>query len=282
MIQFIDEINSMNATKVPIYMENGHPRIVYSKREYTVQHLNAPKKKFTIMLESDKHIDHVCDNFEYIHNNHEEAAKRGVDYIFDLGDVFNGPLYRVNNPKKVRTGTLEGAIQRLKQYHPSRIPTHIITGNHDLKYMEYYACDIGRLAEYECKNIIFCDNLFTSIQIGNFRVNFSHGSIENKLLANINLSKEHPFLTANNPHMIAQGHFHISSYPEYSNPFLCQVPSSKVSKQKEKTTVGNKGKETGIVFITVNELSDEFEIEQETIEFGGTKKFVKREIRIKK
>ena len=282
LIDNINKINCSNNQKTPIIYIDEKPKIAYQKREFTIHQLNNLKKKLKLMVVSDKHIDHLYDSFRYIDDVYEEAERRGINYIFDLGDILNGPITRVHDPKKVRTGTLEGSIEQLKKHHPSSIPTYFITGNHDLKFMESNACNIGKLIESECKNMVFLNNLFTCINIGNLRINLSHGSIEDKHLAHIKLNKEFKFLSTNNPHIICQGHFHISNCPVSDGPLLCQVPSLKFSRSNSYISKNSKGDEMGAVFLTIKELSDTFEIEQETVEFIQAKRLVKREISIGK
>lgn len=215
------------------------------------------------MLVGDKHIDHLEDNFRYIDRVYEEAEARGVDFVLDLGDILNGPQSRVKNKKKVKTGTLEGSMEQLITRHPRNKETYFITGNHDIKFMCIDWCDIGRLIESEIPCMHFLNNLFAPINIGNFRINISHGSIEEKRLTRIKLSQEFKFLTLNDPHVIGQAHFHISNIPEKQiSPVLCQVPSLKFS--FDTTSVSkNKGNEIGAIFLTIREYPDKFEIEHE-------------------
>ena len=283
LIDYINQINLKNNQTIPVMIINDRPKIVYHKREFKVHEFVTMKKRTKIMLVSDKHIDHTEDRIGYINDVYEEAEKKSIDYVFDLGDILNGPASKVHNPRKVRTGTLEGSIEQLKKHHPSNIPTYFITGNHDLKFMESNACDIGNLIEHECKNMVFLNNLFTSVNIGNFRINLSHGSLENKHLSNIKLYKEFRFLTKNRPHIICQGHFHVSDSIEDVRPFLYQVPSLKAGNGSSRVgKVNGKGGELGVIFLTIKELSDEFEIEYEKLEFVETKKLIKREINLKK
>ncbi|MDD2409874.1 MAG: metallophosphoesterase family protein [Bacilli bacterium] len=270
LLDYLNIINLNSNQKTPVININGKPKIVYSKREFTIHNLENVKSKLKLMLISDKHIDHTDDRISLINNAYNEAIKRGVDYVFDLGDILNGPLSEVHNQSKVRTGTLEGSIEQLKKYHPDVIPTYFITGNHDLKFMLHDSCNIGKLIESECKNMIFLNNLFTCINIGDLHINLSHGSIENKQLTTIKLNKEFRFLTYNDPHIICQGHFHISGISNNYGALLYQIPSLKYDK------------DLGAVFLTIKELTDEFEVLYEKLEFKDNKQQVKSELRLKK
>ncbi|MDD2238736.1 MAG: metallophosphoesterase family protein [Bacilli bacterium] len=270
LLDYLNIINLNSNQKTPVVNIGGKPKIVYSKREFTIHNLENMKSKLKLMLISDKHIDHTDDRIDLINSAYNEADKRGVDYVFDLGDILNGPLSEVHNQSKVRTGTLEGSIEQLKKYHPDVIPTYFITGNHDLKFMLHDSCNIGQLIESECKNMIFLNNLFTCINIGNLHINLSHGSIENKHLSTIKLNKEYKFLTYNDPHIICQGHFHISGISSNQGVLLYQIPSLKYDKN------------LGAVFLTIKELSDEFEVIYEKMEFKNNKQQIKSEFLLKK
>ncbi len=270
LLDYLNIINLNSNQKTPIMYVNGQPKIVYSKREYGIHNFECAKKKIKIMLVSDKHIDHSDYKVNYINEVYNEAIKRGVDYVFDLGDILNGPLTRVHNRSKVKTGTLEGSLEQLVKYHPHVIPTYFVTGNHDLKFMLTDSCNIGKLIETECKNMVFLNNLFAAVNIGNLRINLSHGSIENKQLTLIKPNKEFKFLTYNEPHIICQGHFHSSGMSDSDGPLLYQIPSLKLDK------------DSGAVFLTVRELTDEFEVLYEKYELNDTKQLIKNEMCLKK
>ena len=284
LLNYITQINMENNQKIPIGFINGKPKIIYHKKTFETHDFDFPKNKLTLMLVSDKHIDHNDDRVKYIEHVYNEASRRGVDYVFDLGDILNGPSSQIHNPDKVLTGTLEGSLSRLIKYHPTNIPTYFITGNHDLKFNKSDMCDIGRLIESEVKNMIFLNNLFAPINIGNLRINLTHGSIENKHINHVKLSKEYKHLSYNDPHIICQGHFHLSGIYDENTPFLYQIPSLKSGIDNYKTNKRNNrvGDEIGAIILVIKELSNEFEIRHERLEFIESTKVTVSEMALKK
>ncbi|MEG2564384.1 MAG: metallophosphoesterase family protein [Bacilli bacterium] len=279
LIEFISEINKRNNQTIYIKSTNGIPHIAYSKREYKIHCFAFPHNTLKLMLVSDKHIGHSEDNIKYITSAYNEAIKRGVTYVFDLGDILNGPSNRIHNPRKISAGNLDTSLARLKRYHPTDIPTYFITGNHDLKFMENDKCDIGRVIASECKNMFFLNNLFSCLDIGGLKINLSHGSMENKRLSEIKINKEFRFLKLNAPHIICQGHFHMGGEPIGGETLLCQVPSLK---SVDSSTNKLSNYQAGVLFLTIKEFNKVYEIEVERQEFIESKTLVKKEVYIKK
>lgn len=270
LIDCINRINDTNNQTIPVVYQEGEPKISYHNKEFVVHELRWLKKRLKLMIRSDLHIGHVNDSVENIIKTNEEAEKRNVDYILDLGDILNGPIEKAKKPENVRIGTLEDSIMELQKYQAS-IPTYFITGNHDLGFMETDLCDIGRVMETECNNMTFLNNLFTCIDVGGLRINLSHGYIENKYLALIKSNKEYRFLNTNNPHMIFQGHYHIFDINEIPNTLLGQVPSLRYG-----------ANDIGVIFLTINELEESYEVELEFLQFDDEKQPLKQEMLIKK
>lgn len=274
LIYYIDLINQFNAQRTPIIENEEGLKIAYSRRTFEPKIFPISKKTFQIMLVSDKHIDHIDDCPSYIDYVYNEALKRGVDYVFDLGDILNGPANRIRKPEKTLSGTLEGSLKRLVEIHDFDIPTYFVTGNHDIKFMEIDCCNIGEIISRECHNMFFLNNLFSTVQIGNLRINLSHGSIECQKISQIKLYKEYRFLTANKPHILCQGHFHTFDFAERNDIMLCQVPSLKKSSCDGDKIVSNSA---GVIFLTVHEKKDYFEILKETVDLSKIKVISKRE-----
>ncbi len=268
VIDIINYINETSGQYVPIEIVNNKIYLNYEKRTYNIQRFDINKKFFKIMVTSDKHFDHRDLNYDYLDEAYDEAINRGVDFIFDLGDILNGPKEMVFNKEKVKTGTLDGSIESLRKNHPYEIPTYFITGNHDLMFMYNDGCNIGKVIEEECKNIIFINDLFSPIEIGNFRFNISHGSIEHQKLTEIDLRHDFEFLKTNRPHMICQGHFHCCGELEQSYPYLYQIPSLKTNGKNKKGSQFD----SGVVFLEIYETSKAFEVEQERVSFESKAK----------
>lgn len=268
LIIYIDEINKMSNLNIPITYQDNKPKICHQKKEYKIHEFEIPKKQFKLCFVSDKHIGHIDDRLKYVNNVYEEAEKNNIDLVFDLGDLLNGPMEMAKNPLNVRISNLTDSIKETNLFHQSTIPTHFITGNHDLGFMETDYSDIGKLIEKECKNLFFINNLFAPIEVNGLRINLSHGYIEQKHLRNIKLYKEYKFLTVNNPHLILQGHFHLNNLTEQKDTILYQIPSLKYKEGMENNNnINGCGYSIGAIFLTVDCFEDYFEMRFDEIEF---------------
>jgi len=316
LIRSINAINANNNQTIPLTFDNnGNPKIAYQKRHIEIHNFDWFGKELKLAYMADKHIDHKSDRIGYIKKSYQFIEEVwGADYILDLGDILNGPQELVHNPRSCRTGTLEGSMEQLIKYHPKKIPTYFITGNHDLKFMEHSRCDIGRLIEQECPNMRFLNNLFTCLDFGGFKVNLTHGSIEDRYLSDITLGKEHPLLTYNDPHVIVQAHFHISKFlhfqdedrygrkreNKFNDTILCQVPALKSGnpkanlisenpnsnrnyKQRRISNINrNMGSDTGVVLLTIKRYNNELDVSHEFLNFSETSNIIQTEKSYKK
>ncbi|MDD2505125.1 MAG: metallophosphoesterase family protein [Bacilli bacterium] len=276
LIQYIDILNEVTNEAVTVKFNNETPTFNHRKKEYKTHEFHIPKNKFKLCFVSDKHIGHKDDRIQYVHEVYEEAEKRGVDLVFDLGDLLNGPIEKAKKHSKVKIGNLEDSIIAAQKFHQSKIPTHFLAGNHDIGFMDTDGCDIGKLIEQECKNLYFLNNLFAPIEINGLRLNLSHGYIEQKYLHFIKLFKEYKFLTINDPHIILQGHFHRDHVSENNDTILCQVPSLRYSdEQINQNSTKAYGNNIGAIFLSVEENRNEYDLCFEEMEIIETKKLVK-------
>lgn len=278
--EYIENINYSNNQTLFLKNLENKVSIDYDKTTYKIHKFNTKKSDFKIMVVSDKHIDHRNDRIKYIDNVYDEAVKRGVDLVFDLGDILNGPKSLVHNPKKVRTGTLDGSLEQLKRLYPTEFKTHFITGNHDLKFMKHDLCDIGKIIEQECSSMKFLNNLFAPIEINGFRINLSHGSIENKELTLISDFNEDKHLIYNKPHSIFQGHFHKSDCLYNEGIALFQATALKGCSSK--VNPANHSNHPGAIYLSIKEVSNIYEIQYEQLTFIESEKINKKEFHVKK
>ncbi len=246
-----------------------------TKQEVKVHQFNVAKKRFQICFTSDKHIGHAFDDIESVHTIYDEAEKRGVDLIFDLGDLLNGPKRKAKYKNDIRIGTLNDSLIETNEFHQSKIPTYFITGNHDLGFMKSNLCDIGKVIEEECDNLYFLNDLFAPLEINGLKINISHGYVEQKYLRFINLQNNNKFLTINNPDLIMQGHFHVYSLCKQNGKFLYQIPSLKYNNKSTKNFSLNQECRVGAVFLTVEKFNDLYEIRTETMDLQKPKRLSK-------
>lgn len=246
---------------------------ILKKQKEEIYEFNTPSNSFQICFMSDKHIGHTDDDIKAVHAAYEEAERRGVDLVFDLGDLLNGPIEKAKSKEKVRIGSLEESLKEANNFHQSVIPTYFITGNHDLGFMKTHRCDIGNLMEQECNNLYFLNDLFAPIEVNGLKINLSHGYIEQRYLRFINLQRENKFLTINNPDLIMQGHFHIYSLSKKNGILLYQIPGLKQNGKTKKSSADKC--RVGAVYLSIEKFKDHFEIREEEVDLQKPKKLTK-------
>lgn len=292
LLDFMEEKEIATKAKVPLHVDEGGPRLIYKHQEYNNHTINTPNQDIRLMFTSDWHLDHVDDLPELKDAAYELAQKKNVDKIIHLGDYLNGPnTINPNNEKlsksklrrfeKYRTGTLEGALERLKEVHCPDIEHYFITGNHDLEFLPHDKVNIGELIQSSCKNSEFLGNCLAYLNINGFRITLSHGNYESinnsyQYLDLINLNKQYGYLTKNNPHIIAQGHFHFG---QLSSDDKLQIPCLK---KTPNYLSNNKYGYPGVVFLNVYPENKTFQIEYEAVYFGDEEMVVKKEYKIKR
>ena len=275
LLSIINYINENNYQTIPIFNEGGKRKIKYSRTKYHIHQLKWLNESLKLAFIADKHIGYIHDKFEYIEKAYNKIAKWGADYVFDLGDFFDGPVQKSYNPSTCRLHTLEEALLEVQKYHPKEILTHFITGNHEIGFMDIDGVDIGRVIEEILPNMQFLNNLFTCIDINGLRVNLSHGSIEKKYLNYINLEREYKFLNNNSPHIISQAHGHISGATLKRDILLNQVPSL--------TFYGkHHHKRTGIVLLEIYDAANQYEMVHHSIHFNEEEKEETQELILRK
>ena len=292
LLEFMEANEIATKAKVPLHVDEGGPRLIYKHQEYNNHTINTSNKDIRLMFTSDWHLDHVDDLPELKEAAYELANKKNVDKIIHLGDYLNGPnTIKSNNGylskqqqrriKRYRTGTLEGALERLKELHCPDIEHYFITGNHDLEFLPHDSVNIGELIQSSCKNSKFLGDCLAYLNINGFRITLSHGNYESirdnyKYLDLIKLNTQFSYLTKNNPHIIAQGHFHFGQLP--SNDKL-QIPCLK---KTQNYLNRNKYGFPGVVFLNVYPEKKEFQIEYEAVYYGEEEMVIKKEYKIKR
>lgn len=302
LLSFIEESKIAAITKVPLYIEEGGPKLIYHEQQHDTHYVKTVNSVLNLMLTSDWHLDHKDDRIDLINYYYEMAAKKNVQFIINLGDYLNGPIssFLFKNQKlnsfskqkmqkiaKVQTGNLEGNLNRLKQVHCSDFLHYFITGNHDLYFIEHDSVNIGEEIKNSSDNLKFLGNCLSYLQINDFRITVSHGNYEDikrkaNYLERINFQKQYPYLTKNKPHLVAQAHFHFGQELLSRQVKSIQIPCLKTCASNSAKSKSNRIALPGVVFLKIFPLEEEFEVEYEAVYAGEKEIVIKKELKIKK
>lgn len=189
-------------------------------RQYAHHEHNFSGKYIRIGVVGDNHFGNKWTDKPFLNAIYQEFAKAGVEAVYNVGDLTDGPWQRHKNVLEQYAHGLEAQVTDLTKNYPEipRTKTFVIDGNHDGWYRKENGMSVGMELARRRKDIVYLGADEATIDIGKVRVMLSHPDDGSSYAYSYKPQKfvESLYKMGEEiPNLIFQGHYHKLFYMQF-------------------------------------------------------------------
>lgn len=231
-----------------------------------------------LLLISDTHLGSKFDRIDILKYLYKKAEKEKVDYILHSGDLTEGKSSRPQQQYELRSECLSYAGQRdyvVKNYPKSDIPTFIISGNHDLWWIQRCGSDIVKDICDRREDLTYLGSDCEDLKIGKLLIHMYHGKGGNAYARSYRVQKYLDSIPLEErPHILQTGHTHQAFYMKQDDTHVFQTSCLQDLTSFERSMGFNNDKSCWWVDVYMDDKGKPVQIKQELETFS--KKLTKR------
>jgi predicted phosphodiesterase len=192
-------------------------RLVHSVRNYQARragvfHHDFDGKRIRIGVISDTHFGNKWTDKAFLHDVMQRFKVEGVEAVYHVGDVTDGPWQRHNNVLEQYAHGYEAQTKDfIKDFPDIGKRTYLITGNHDDWYYKMGSGDVGARIQESRKDITNLGRNEALVKLGGVEILLSHPDRGSAYAYSYHPQKfvESMFkMQEPVPDIILQGHYH--------------------------------------------------------------------------
>jgi predicted phosphodiesterase len=198
-------------------------------KHYEVDTSRFTGKVVTFGVVSDTHLGSKFQQMTFLNQAYDLFAEEGITDVLHCGDMFggNGHVYRGQVYELFCHGADETIAYGVANY-PKRdgITTHVISGNHDLSFLQSEGLDVVAAVARQRDDINYLGQYSAVVNFGELKVGLHHGEGGCSYARSYKLQKLIEQLAPENkPHALFLGHYHVACGLEmYRNVFARMMP----------------------------------------------------------
>jgi len=174
---------------------------------------------------SDTHLCSRHQQLTHLKSIYRRFADEGISIVLHAGDLVEGTKVYRGWEHEVLAHGADGQAKYAIEHYPREpgITTYLISGNHDLKFMETAGVDVVARVCHSREDLVYLGEYGAFIDLpGNLRAYLHHGGpggIGYARTYRLQRTVEN-FAPENKPHLYICGHYHVTAtIPDYRNVF---------------------------------------------------------------
>lgn len=207
--------------------EVKNKRIVKSKpeRKEGIYRIPNSSEHIKLCLLSDTHLASKFDRLDLVQYVYDEADRRRVDYILHDGDFFDGLGAHTEQLKYLKEATYDGQKEYgIDKYPVSPIPTLLVGGNHDYRWIKRCGRDILTDLAKEREDLIYLGGDTANIEIGKLKIRMYHGTKGKSHLGRERVLKYLSTIPEDErPDILQLGHIHQDGFAKDDRTYCFQT-----------------------------------------------------------
>jgi predicted phosphodiesterase len=203
-------------------------RILIAKKSIDIKPFNIQiGETYTFGAMADNHSCSSEERLEALHTYYHEAKKRGVEDVYNAGDVLAGQGVYRGQEYELHTFGADNQVSYLVKNYPRErgITTHFVTGNHDYAFYKQIGLDVGIMIAERRDDMNYLgpfqgDVMYKGIPL--IRVVHPDGGMAYALSYRMQKYVEQ-ISSGKKPRIIISGHQHTAVYFLYRNIHVVQA-----------------------------------------------------------
>ncbi len=184
------------------------------KKSNEIYELKNELSHLKLLLISDTHLGSKYDRLDILRYLYEKAENKNVNYILHSGDLTDGLSGRPQQIYDLREQSYSGQRDYVIEKYPhSKIPTYIISGNHDLWWVKQCGSDIIQDICNQREDLHYLGSDCEDLKIGKLKIRLYHGKGGSSYAKSYKLQKYLDSISMEErPHILQTGHTHQAFY----------------------------------------------------------------------